>query len=60
MHVVTNLDGRSQKGAKVLAMAFFVIAAGLLVASLFIPSPARAGKAGHPPVQAAAQVAVEH
>jgi hypothetical protein len=51
MHIATKTEGRSQKGAKVLALACFAIAAGLLIASLFVPSPARAGKAGHPPVQ---------
>ncbi len=52
MHV-TNAEGLSQKGAKVLALACFAIAAGLLVAALFIPSPARAGKSGNPPSQLA-------
>jgi hypothetical protein len=53
MHIASNAEGRSQTGAKALALACFVIAAGLLIASLFIPSPARAGKTGHPPAQMA-------
>jgi hypothetical protein len=53
MHIATNAEVRSQKGAKALALACFAIAAGLLIASLFVPSPARAGKTGHPPVQTA-------
>ncbi len=53
MNTASNSERRSQTGAKALALACFVIAAGLLIASLFISSPARAGKSGHPPVQAA-------
>ena len=51
MTVISTADGRTQTGAKVLALACFAVAAGLLVASLFLPSPARAGKAGHPTAQ---------
>ena len=48
MTVFSIAEGRTQTGAKVLALACFAIAAGLLIASLFISTPARAGKAGHP------------
>ena len=50
MTSISIADGKGQTGAKVLALACFAIAGGLLVASLFIASPARAGKAVHPTV----------
>ena len=52
MPVFSAADGRTQTGAKVLALACFAVAAGLLIASLFLPSPARAGKTVHPTVLA--------
>ena len=51
MQSASTTEGRTQTGAKVLALACFAIAAGFLIASLFIPSSARAGKSGHPSAQ---------
>lgn len=52
MPTFSKAEGLSQTGAKILALMLFGIAAGLLIAALLFPSPARAGKSGHPPAQA--------